>query len=152
MILPAIGGEHHPGLCHGLQDRPIQTFVVPGPVEALPVPVLPGTSRVDVERYHLVLRQPTPHRQRDELRPTITADELGRALRGDQTLQDRHDSRRWQRGGDFEGAPFPRELVHDRQPLQGHPLETVSMENVLGPDVARMRRLHRASHTLYRSS
>jgi hypothetical protein len=93
MILPAIGGEHHPGLRHGLQDMHIQTCIAHGPVEALPVPIVPGTAGVDVDCPHLVLRQPTADRQRDELWPVIAPDELGRAVRHYQPLQDGQRSR-----------------------------------------------------------
>jgi hypothetical protein len=46
-----------------------------------------------------VLRQPPANRQGNELWPMITADELGCAVHGGQTLQDCQDSRRGQRCG-----------------------------------------------------
>jgi hypothetical protein len=42
---------------------------------------LPGTAGVDGQRRHLVLRQLTVDRQRDELWPAIAPDELGSAVR-----------------------------------------------------------------------
>jgi hypothetical protein len=80
-MLPAIGGEHNPGLRHGLKDVQIQTFVAHLSVEALPVLVLPGTAGVDGQRRYPVLRQLTADRQRDELWPAISPDELGSAVR-----------------------------------------------------------------------
>jgi hypothetical protein len=49
MILLVIGSAHHQGLRHGLKDMPMQTFLAHGPGAALPVPVLPGAPRPDVE-------------------------------------------------------------------------------------------------------
>jgi hypothetical protein len=150
MILPAIGGEHAPGLPHGRQQVHMQPCMAHGPVEALPVPVRPRAPWVEGARPQLVLRQPTPHRQGHALRPMIATDELRRAIAGDPRLQERQHSRRRPRGGDLTGEPCPRELVHHRHPLQGGPLEPVILENVRGPDVARGRRRHGAARPMGR--
>src|SRR5918996_3432568 len=74
IIQPTRGLEHHPGLRHGRNARHLQTCVAHGPVDALPVALVPGTAGLDVYRRHLVLRQPPADCQRDDLWPVSAPD------------------------------------------------------------------------------
>src|SRR5919201_5680967 len=89
-IRPAIAGEHHARLCPGVEDVPMQTFVAPRAVAALPVPVLPGAAGGAGQRPHPGLRQPRADPQGDELWPVIAPAAVRRAVRGHQRLQDGH--------------------------------------------------------------
>src|SRR3712207_2503472 len=88
VILPAISGQHDPRLRHGMKGMHVQAFVAHRAVEALPIAVLPGAAGVDVQRPHLMLRQPPADRQRDELRPVVAPNELRCTMDRDQVLQD----------------------------------------------------------------
>src|SRR5919197_4335094 len=80
IILAPIGREDHPRLGHRVEAMRIEAFIAHRPVKALLIAILPGTAWVDVQGRRLVLHQPAPHSQGDELWPVVTAQKLGCAM------------------------------------------------------------------------
>src|SRR3984957_4904241 len=58
-------------LLQRVKDLAVQELIAQLPVEALTVPVLPGTPRLDVQRPRAHSPQPLPQLLGDELRPIV---------------------------------------------------------------------------------
>jgi len=69
--LPAPVSDHHPAFPQGVEHLPTEAFPAELVVEALHVAVLPGTTRIDVERLDLRLLQPVSQEVGDKLRSVI---------------------------------------------------------------------------------
>src|SRR5260221_9485072 len=131
----------------GLGDRGerlhIQALVTQRAVEALAEAVLPGAARIDVERCRLVKSEPALNLMGHELR-AIVATQIGRrAVGGEEPVQHADNPHGRQRGGDLNCQALAGELVHDWQQLEFGAGETRIMDEIVGPDVARMCRLCR---------
>ncbi len=146
IILPAVGFQPHPCLRARTKHLHIQTLVAPRTVETLARPVPPGTARVDVERLRVLLREPGAQGSRDELRAMVAPEELGCPMPGEQAREHGAHPAGGVRGGHLARQAFAAELVHHRQELRGCPIQTVIVDAVVGPDMPRMRRLHRHAH------
>ena len=90
-------------------------------IEALIVPVFPGTARLDIERLYADPAEPGTHRLGGELRTVIRADMFWRAMDGEQIRQAVKDVIRVQLAGDDDRQTPARELINDRQQAEGRP-------------------------------
>src|SRR5271169_4314989 len=63
--------DHHLGLLQRIEDLALQAFISQLAVEALTVPVLPGTAGLDVQRLRAHRRQPLPQSFGNKLWPVV---------------------------------------------------------------------------------
>src|SRR5271165_5212758 len=63
--------DHHLGLLQRIEDLALQAFISQLAVEALTVPVLPGTAGLDVQHLRAHGRQPLPQSFRNKLGPIV---------------------------------------------------------------------------------
>ena len=110
-------------------------------VERLGVAVLPGRARLDVQRLHARLLQPTPDRLGDELRPVVAANVLRNATGAEQVHQHVDHLIRRDAAIHFQRQTFPRVLVDDRQPLQRSSGGRAIVDEVPSPHVVLVLRL-----------
>jgi hypothetical protein len=75
VVMPVVF-HHDTGFAQGPDLLPVEAFVPEPAVEAFHEPVLPGASRIDIDRLDLVLGQPTPDFVGDELRAVVAAQVL----------------------------------------------------------------------------
>ena len=73
IILPAKGFDQNARLRHGGKGRHIQALVAQGAIEAFTKPVLPGTSRIDIQGFCVVQGEPGLDLVRHKLRSVIAA-------------------------------------------------------------------------------
>src|SRR5258708_36249054 len=131
----------------GLGDRgeplPIQALVTQRAVEALGEAVLPGATRIAGARCCLVKSEPALNRLGHALRAIVAAQRGRRAVGGEEPVQHADDPHGRQRGGDLNRQALAGELVHDWPQLELGAGQTRIMDEIVGPDVARMCRLRR---------
>ena len=75
VVLPV--RENHSRLAERVYQLPVQAFLPESAIEALGVPVLPWTSRIDVEGLDPVFFEPSLYDLGDELGPVVRADAFG---------------------------------------------------------------------------
>ena len=84
VVGPSVVFDDDAGLDHTEHEFPVQALVTQRAVEALHVPVLPGTARVDGEGLDVTLGQPAWQGAGDELAAVVAADVTRRASLGHQ--------------------------------------------------------------------
>jgi len=68
--------KHHPPFTQGVDHFPIQTLGPEPAIEALGITVLPGATRINVDRADIVVLKPLLDDPGNKLRAVVTADEL----------------------------------------------------------------------------
>ena len=68
--------DHDPCLLQRVEDLPIQAFLPQLPIEALAVPVLPRTARLDIQGTGSQSLEPVPQLPGNKLRPIVGTDIL----------------------------------------------------------------------------
>jgi hypothetical protein len=74
IVPPSVLLEQHPSLVDTGEELAIEKLIAKPTVEALHVPVLPGTARSDEERADASPSEPTPKRVGNELRTVVRTD------------------------------------------------------------------------------
>lgn len=129
--------EQHPRLEQARKQLPVQQLIAQPRVEALSVPVLPGTSRGDVQHGDSPIVEPTPNRRRDELRAVVRA-EVGRSsLLHHQPLEHLDHLAGAKRAAHLQRQCSARELVEHDPDLQRPPIHGLVTQEVVAPHMIR---------------
>ena len=79
VVMPVVF-HHDTGFAQGPEQFPVEAFVPEPAVEAFHEPVLPRAAWIDIDRFDLMLGQPTLNLPGDELRAIVAAQVLGCAV------------------------------------------------------------------------
>ncbi len=116
--VPSVVLDDDAGLGHAEHEFPVQALVSQRAVEALHVPVLPGTGWLDVEGFDVTFGQPALQGAGDELAAIIAADVGGHPSLDDQSFHDFNEVVGGELAGDVEGQALAAVLVDDREDAQ----------------------------------
>ncbi len=137
--------SQHPRLCHATKQLHRQQLISKATVKALRITILPGRSRLDVQRFHPQRSQPRPNLPRDEFRAIVAANVLGHSPLDQQVTQHLQHLLGSKAPPQLQGQTLPRVLVDDRQPLQSTPTLRAVVDEVPGPHMILVRGQKRES-------
>ena len=122
-------------LCQAEEQLAIQELITQLAVEALHVAVLPGAAWGNEQRLDVGLAEPFAYLLRHELRPVVTADELGSPSHGKQVTQDFHNLPGGERSSNLDRQALASEFVdHYQEPNLSSIFGSIGDE-VVRPDV-----------------
>jgi hypothetical protein len=126
----------------------VQAFIAELAVETLSVTILPGTARLDVVRMDALGLQPALDRFGCELRTIVAAQVLGTTSLSKDPLEHLNNGLGRQATGYLQRQAFPRELVDQRQALQGAAIGGHIKHEIIGPDMVGITRCLRHLRSL----
>src|SRR5215212_1705352 len=117
------------------EDLAIEQFVTEAAVERLAIGILPGAARLDERRFDVPGGEPGAYGACNELRSVVGADERGRAVSGNQVLENLDDPLAGDVVRGFDVQALPREVVDDGQDLEHSSILELIENEVVAPDV-----------------
>src|SRR5271163_3725613 len=129
--------DHDLCLLQRVKDLSIQAFIPQLPIEALAVTVLPGTTRLDIQRSRSHVPQPLPKFLGDELRTVVGPDVLWGSSPEHHIGQRLDDLVAPQSSSYSNRQALPRVFIDHRQHADRSALMGHRTHEVIAPDVIR---------------
>lgn len=138
VVIPPPVFKHHSPFSQRIDQLSVQASPPESPVETLRIPVLPRTSRLDINRLDAIGSEPPLNRLRDELRPVVAPDVFRCPVLPDSFRQHFQHIIRLDRPIRMDAVAFPRVFINQIEHSQFSAPFRVIAHKVPGPHVVPM--------------
>ena len=123
------------GLLEAAEDFPVEQLVPQLAVEAFAIAILPGATRLDVERFGAHALQPAPDDLGGHLRSVVGSDVLWDAADQHRVSHGLQNTQAVNPSGDTDRKAFSGELVDQRHQPHLAAILGLGLHEVIGPDM-----------------